>query len=588
MIKHAKVNTNPDSSDPSKIRPSDWNNDHQIDDPIALSAALGIKVVAGDPNGTVSGSVGDLARDTVLGQLWLNTSGGSAWTSLVRADGGEAQPNTMFAVIGDSNVPSAGVNTDKAAGENDVFVPKFYGVLDMTYAIGSSEPLTMIDKGTGALRIKNAGASYGYGPELSFAKEMYDLLNGAGTAPTTNNTPWFAAFGISGIELKQWLPGSTYGQTSFSGTNLYNTWKTRMQVLLAASGRKLGGIIISLGGNDATNSPDANAVAANMVTLATQIRADFGQQVVIVWWKLHAQADLGTVPFRDTVRAQQVAGAAAIPMCRLISQDDRTLLSDFLHLGADEIWTMGGRSASAMADLLGLQRRRTSLVAVRGYGTPDYDKATLTPPAYPLTQDGDTELLFASSTWLSGTPTAIPTPAGWTQIGSSSSTASGETEEFALFTRSVLQAELDANGGVPASVSITPGGTETKAQRFTLFGPNRFPTLDGSTVAFAGGAFGTGAVSAGGVTTTSPNDAVLTFISGEANTAGPGSQHFTVTNANTAPSKVKDATYLITSTTNSGSIAVYYGIKIAASATGATSITPAVTTNPCGFTGAWK
>jgi hypothetical protein len=586
-IRHTKICAAPEGSDPAKIRCSDWNADHVVD-PVLLSAELRINVVAADPNGVLSGFRGDLARDTT-GQLYINTTGGTVWVPFVRADGNVPLSENAWAFFGDSGINSQGVNTDNSVRWNNVVsgsspVPNANVVLNTIYATASSEPLTMVDLGTTDLRAHNVGSPPGYGFEFSFGQAIFDLVNGVGTTATAGNKPWLLVFGISGVELKQLLPASTYGQasTAFGGLNAYNFWKARTQALLAASGRKLGGIILgSLGGNDASNSPDANAVAANMVTLATQIRSDFGPQVAIVWLKLHSGA---AVPFNSTVRAQQVTGCSLIPNCRLLVIDSYPLLSDNLHWGADPVWDMGLQQVEAIRQMRGIPARVVTQPTIVGYGTPDYNKAAgaLAPRGYPRSKHGDIELLGVASLKLTGSPTTIPTPAGWTSLGNSSQTVSGETQEFALFIRNVTQSDLDANGGLPPAVSITTGNDENYAVRITIRGPSLFPTIDGSVISYAATAFGTGGVNAGGTTTTGANDLVLTWVFGEGGSSSP-TEHFIASNATTSPTVVFDAP-LVQNTSNFGLLALFAGVKATPGATGTTVITPSVTTNPSGFT----
>jgi hypothetical protein len=508
-------------------------------------------------------------------------------------------PNeTAWGFLGDSGINSQGVNTDFAVRWNNVVsgtsaVPDTRAILNTIYSTASSEPLTMVDLGTTDLRAHNVGAPPGYGWELSFGRAIFDLISGVGAVATDRSKPWLLVAGISGVELKQTLPGSTYGQTSpaLGGLNWYTFVKSRWQALLAASGRKLAGIFLgSLGGNDATNSPDANAVAANMVTLATQLRADFGSQLAIIWLKVAATADTGIIPFRDTVRAQQVSGAALIPNCRLLSIDSYPMLSDHLHWGANEVYDQGLQQAEAARQMRGIPARAVTQPTVIGYGTPDSNKAgsALAPRGYPLARHGDFELAFVVATKESGSAVASSgwTASGWTLAASGAQVISGLTQEFAIFSRQVLQADLDANGGLPAPFSCTTGNDDNAAVRLCIRGPNLFPSVDGSIVSYAATSFGTGGVSAGGVTTTGTDDLVLVFVCGFGGGSSP-TEHFAVSNATIGAAILIDAP-LSQVTTNFLLIAVGVGTKATAGATGTTTVTPSISTNPSGFTVAIK
>lgn len=512
------------------------------------------------------------------------------------------QENTnAWAFLGDSNALNMGTTTDNAVRWNNVvdsnnsIVPDPRGVIVVRYSTASTEPLTIVDQGTQTLRAHNASSLPGFGPELSFAEQMFDLLAGVGATPTASNRPLIIVDGISGVELKQALPASTFGQSTpaFGGLNWYGAWKARTLSALAVANRTLAGIVITLGGNDGSNGTDAAAVGANMQTLAAQIRADFGAQVAIVWVKLHVSAN---TPNTATVRTQMVAGAAAIPNCRLIVIDSYPINGDLLHFKANPVWDMGLQMLEAMRQLRGIVARRVTQPTVIGYGTPDFDKpgGALTPHGYPLAKHGDLELAFVAAMKNSGSATASSTwtASGWTLAASGAQAIGGQTQEFALFTRNVLQTDLDANNGLPAAFSCTTGNDENYAVRVCVRGPNLFPTVDGSIVSYAATAFGTGAVNAAGPTTAGTNSLVLTFVCGQ----GGGSSatiHFTASNATTSPALVIEAP-LVQTTTNFGLLGLFAGQKSTPGAAGTTAITPGTlaggtfTTNPSGFTVALK
>jgi hypothetical protein len=582
------------------IKAADYNAALQAD-LVTLGAALGVYVTSGDPNGTLTAPRGAIARDTSLAQTWVNTSGtitgdtGTSWTPLLRADGAVPANGGAWAFLGDSNALNQGVTTDNAVRWNGVvdasnsIVPDNRGVIVLRYSVASSEPLTIVDQGTQTLRAHNASSFPGFGPELSFGEQMFDLVAGVGVTPTTGNRPLIIVDGISGVELKQALPASTYGQATpaFGGLNWYGAWKARTLSALAIAGRTLSGIVITLGGNDGSNGTDAAAVGANMQILATQIRTDFGAQVAIVWVKLHVSAD---TPNTATVRTQMVAGAAAIPNCRLIVIDSYPINSDNLHFKADPVWDMGLQQLEAMRQLRGIVARRVTQPTVVGYGTPDFNKAAgaLTPRGYPLAKHGDVELAFVAAMKNSGSATASSgwTSSGWTLAASGAQAISGQTQEFALFTRNVLQTDLDANNGLPAAFSCTTGNDENYAVRVCVRGPNLFPTVDGSIVLYAASAFGTGGVNAVGPTTTGINSLVLTFVASQGGGASP-TAHFTASNATTGAAVLIEAP-LVQNTTNFGLLAVVTGVKASPSATGTVVITPSITGNPSGFTVAIK
>lgn len=586
------------AGDPSKgLDATEWNT--------VCQALLDVRARipfphSGDPNGAVSGVAGDLVRDT-QGQLWLNVTTpagtpGTLWTPMVRGDGQTASNATAFAWFGDSNTIGEGATTDNAVRWNNVAsgssaVPIASVVFNEIYSNASSEPLTLVDKGTTDLQVANVSSFPGFSQELSAGQALFDLLNGVGTTPTAGNKPWFIKNGVSGVELKQCLPGSTFGLATpgFGGLNYYNYFKTRTLALLATAGRKLGGIFITLGGNDGVNSTDAGNVAANLNTLVAQLRTDFGPQLAVVFVRLNVHVD-GSITFASTVISQQNLAATQIVNSKMMVIDTYPMASDNLHYKADPVWDMGLQYLEAMRRLRGMMARRVTQPTLIGWGTPSYNNAAgaLTPRGYNLSIHGDLELCFIAAMKNSSTATASSTwtASGWTLSASGAQAIGGQTQEWALFSRAVLQSDLDGNSGMPATFSCTTGNDENYSVRVTVRGPNLFPSIDGSITSYAATTFGTTGINAGGVTTTGVNDLVLTFIAGQGGGASL-TEHMAVSNGTTNPVVIIDAP-LIQNTTNYGLLAVVAGVKSAAGATGTTVVTPSITTNPTGCTVALK
>lgn len=591
-IRHAKVSTKPASSDPTVVGGPDWNADHVID-PVALGSAMHLQITSADPNGVLTGP--GLALDLAHSQLYIST-GGTTWVSLVRSDGGSPLPATAFAWFGDSNTIGMGATTDNAVRWNNVVsgaspVPNTSVGFNCIYSAASTEPLTLVDMGTGDLRVSNVSSFPGYGQELSAGQALFDLLNGVGTVATTGNKPWFIKFGISGVELRQLLPASTYGTATpgFGGLNAYNYFRTRTQAVLAGAGRRLGGIFITAGGNDGANATDAGNVAANMNTLVAQLRADFGPQLAVVFVRLNVNVS-PSITFASTVISQLNTAATQIANSKLMVIDAYPMASDQLHYKADPVWDMGLQFLEAMRRLIGVQSRTVTVPTIVGYGTPAYNNAggALKPFGYNLAVHGDLELMFVAAMKNSGSPTASSgwTAAGWTQVGNGAQAIGGQTQEWALFSRPLFQADLDANSGMPPQVSITTGNDENYAVRVAVRGPTLFPTVDGSAVSYAATSFGSTGISAAGVTTTTANDAVLVFVASQGGGSSP-TEHMTASNATISPALVFDAP-LVQNTSNFGLLALFAGRKATAGATGTTTVTPSINANPSGFTVAIK
>lgn len=508
-----------------------------------------------------------------------------------------SQNNTkMIAFLGNSNFLSNGASTDNASRQDDVLTANQKCVLDKIYGTSSGEPVPLVDMGRGFLRVANVSTFPGFGPTLSFGKEIFGLLNGFGTAATESNKPWLVDFAISGVRLKDLLPASTYGQATpaFGGLNAYGAFKARVRAAEAASGRTLSTLVSDLGPNDGVVVGDANAVAANWVIFWTQFLIDFpGTQLILLQMNVNCDAS-----FNPTLVRPQIALAASqIAGCRLAIADDQQLNSDNIHYGARRIYTIGQRIAAAQRDQFGLMPRSTAIPAFLGYGQPEFhpvsgSTTTLKPAAYALTQDKNLQLLLCGSMKNSGGYTAIPSPtvpaAGWTQLGNTTQAIGGQTQGVALFSRPVSQADLDTNNHIPPGATILLSNDENYCKLFTLFGAGAL-ALDGTVTTFKETSFSNTPFAAAGVTTAAANSLVVIAFVTQGGGLSP-TEHFTVANANlTNLTIVTDEPYGLT-TGNFGVLVVAVGTMVAPGPTGNTTLTKSASFNAacCGFTAAFK
>lgn len=545
------------------IKALDYNSAHKFN-AVTVSTAIGIHVVSGDPNGSLTAGKGELARDTTLGQLWINTSGGSVWTSLVRADGGSANPATLFVTLGDSNTVGV-VQTATSTTEFGLDVPDANINFNGHYALASSDPPTFVNINTGPLVPHTDGGVTDAG--------YYNMV-GKTIIQRVGHGAWLSQFAISGTRLADWHPGSTYMLAS-TGTNLYNTWKLWVQALSAASGRRVGGLIVNLGTNDAVLTGDASAFAARIASIVSQIRSDFGNAgLPVVWIRTHSATDPGTHPFLSTVRAAQDAAPLSIPNFRTVNIDNAKLVGDLLHYTNDTSPSIGDRAATAMLDLAGYPRLSVpgAQADIVSWAPASWGSGNPTPVAPADIKHGDTLLMgvFTGSTVAS----SIATPSGWTSVVAANATVSGIIQRVALFSLSVTQTILDANDGTIPAVTVTVTGSgDNVAQIFCLRGGSGalFPSIVASS-AFIDPTFGTGPSSPTGVTTTGANQRVLIFTGGF---TGSNIANMTAVNAALAGvTEVKDQVYNMPDT-NFQLIALTKGIKATAGATGTHTVTSA-------------
>lgn len=503
----------------------------------------------------------------------------------------------VVVLVGDSNFVSMGVTTDNMSRQPNVIAPNQSVMLDKIYGTSSSEPVPLVDMGRGFLRAANVSSFPGFGPELSFGKELYDLLNGFGTAPTAANRPWLLSWAIAGVQLNQMLKTSTYGTTTpaFGGLNAYGAFLARINALLAMTGYQIALMVSNLGPNDGADATLASQVAAHLVTWWGQIQGDLGTGFPLLQLQMNPNADSAFRP--STVRPQLALGISQIPGAAIVEQAETWLNTDNLHIRSRGIWTVGGRLAAAgVRDQLGLLPRTTSIPAVLGYGEPEMhpvsgSTTTLKPCAYPMTQAVDLQLLLCGSMKNSGSYTAVPSPtvpaSGWTQLGNSSQAISGQTQGFALFSRPVSQADIDTNNRIPPGATILLSNDENYCKLLTLFGAGAL-ALDGSVQTWSETSFSNTAFAAPGPTTTKANALVVIAFVTQGGGLSPN-EHFTVSNANlTNLTIVSDEPYTL-STGNFGVLVYAVGTKVTPGAVGNTTITKSASFNAavCGFTAAF-
>jgi hypothetical protein len=506
---------------------------------------------------------------------------------------GQAPPG-LLVLLGNSNHNSQGVSTDGSARQDGVLTADTRFVMDKIYGTSSGEPVPLVDMGRGSLRVANVSTFPGFGPERFFGPEIFTLLNGFGTAATFANKPWLVCVSISGVRLLDSLKASSYGTSTpaFGGSNFYTYFVNRVKAARADSGREIGALISDLGPNDGANVSDANQVAARWVQMWSDLQSDLGTGFPLVLLQMNPNVDASFNP--SLVRPQLVTAASSIAGCRLVIPDGLSLNSDNIHYGARRIATVGGMYAAAVRDVRGLTPRTSTVVAMYGYGQPEYSSSssgaiTFKPFPYPMTQDGQVQLLVTGSMKNSGGYVTIPSPtvpaSGWTQQVNSTQAFGGQTQGFALFSRPTAQADIDANNHLPPNAQILLSNDENYCKLFTVFGPS-FPVLRNFTF-FSRGSFSNANQTVASINSTRPNAlVVLAFV-----TQGGGAsltESFTVTNANLTNLTVfSDEPYGLF-TSNFGILVVAVGTMVAPGAIGVTTISqtnPSLNFAACGCIG---
>lgn len=234
--------------------------------------------------------------------------------------------------IGDSNAAGRG---DK--GASNVNIPAEYlgpiSNANVLHGIAASNTLSAV----GFETLDNTAAKTGFtgnhmladnvarptlnvGCESAMCKEYLDLHGGS---------VWLVKTGVGGAFLYPttpfWHPtdgGLVQNNTNrVFGINGFNWWKS--VALLNAAGRRpdIKGIVISLGGNDASDATGVAAAAyqANLASFFTYLRAEMGfpnaKIFMLRWHNGSAQ------PFTSTVRTGCNAAVAATANCQLVDMD---------------------------------------------------------------------------------------------------------------------------------------------------------------------------------------------------------------------------------------------------------------------------
>lgn len=179
------------------------------------------------------------------------------------------------------------------------------------------------------------------GPELSLSRE----LDGS-------NIERLVKFAASGSSLSSdWLnPAYPAGGPSFL---------SQFYSFIDSAGIRVAGVFWNQGEHDANNEAKSLTYAANMEAFWDAFFDRYGRAPLIIA-KLNDALTVGTFPYRDNVRAQQVAFASRYPWTTLVDLDDLELgVGDSIHYGADQQIEIGKRVAAAYVAAIA----KTSLTA---------------------------------------------------------------------------------------------------------------------------------------------------------------------------------------------------------------------------------
>lgn len=397
-------------------------------------------------------------------------------------------------IFGDSNAVGQGT-TDTADPAFNITTTVTSVPYETQYSQAASDPITWTNLAAGGTRPYATGGVAGFGSEMAIAQSFV----------TAGRPLVIIKIAVSGTTCAQWQLGSGYPGT---GGDLYTQARTYIRAQAAAHGATVAGFVEFLGGNDGTNSTDANNLQTNLLALSTRLHADFGAALPIVLIKSNANT---SVTFLSTVRAAQVAAAGADSTISLIDDDDLALVSDHLHFTADSYITIGQRIAYTLLSRFSVPATRPSTVPdLVGFGPETLGPGTGTPSSWGGAIAGDLEVLIAMTMTTGGaTNNAITTPTGWTAIANTGGTSTDgtNTTRVAAYSRVVDTTMLNANGGHTAATSIAAANSINFSRIYTIRGPNLNPTVDAALVSTNAG-FLTG-VTISQITTTAANELAL-------------------------------------------------------------------------------
>lgn len=422
------------------------------------------------------------------------------------------------------------------------------------------------------------GGNPGMGVELSMGRYLRAYV-----PAFASSEPYMAKIAINGTALASWwLPGLPDDAVLPGTDNLFDQFCDYINDHLTASTYRLGAIIWIQGEADATVEAQANAYQANLQTFYDALLVTFGNTFEFVFNKLHVDC---VEAFTTTVRAAQVAFAAANPTVVLVDCDDIPLPSGDVHFAGDSMVTLGNRLAEAAAAAMysgrDTDRATSSAPIIQAINEPcarGTDGLTAAnnkkAPRIPIHAAGDDLFLVVATGLLDAAPT---TPTGWTLEASKQSITGGNYVNVRVYRKRAVVAGTTApdvadtnnlnvalcfvvRGGAASPIDVV-GAASNDAYNVTVTLPS--------------------------VTTTADSCLVLSILAGYS--GDPNISQSGWTNAALAGLvEYRDSSFNVDGTGNGMFIAVAAGTKATAGATGATTVTPSNISINCGITIAVK
>lgn len=364
---------------------------------------------------------------------------------------------------GDSNTADAGLGIGTA-----------YTPVQFAGKSGAAVAATMTwnDTAYGNLRPRTSGTADNMGPELSFGRYLFQWGGDACA---------IAKFGINGVSL-----GGTSGYlptgTTVPTVSLYSQLKTFVQAAVTSSGKQVSALVMSLGTNDSGDLTNSNAFDANLTTLAAQFKTDFGANVVFVLRRVNSATDPTGRPYIATIQSKGASWVAGRTDAVYVNVDAvPPNPADNIHPDANGHISEGNLLAQALTYKLRPARNDNQAATASPWMQAAYEPGIFTtgvqnvaPKARcPDAKAGDLQVLVYQNYFQNAVPT-LTTANGFVALagGAAQSLGAANYTNAKIWTRAVLQTDLDAAGGRLLDPVFTDNSDELLAWCFVIRGPS--------------------------------------------------------------------------------------------------------------------
>lgn len=374
--------------------------------------------------------------------------------------------NGLIVMIGDSIMNGYG---DYGGADSGLAIDTSYSPVKYVAksASGVASTMSWTDTAYGDLRPRGASGAPNMGPELSLGRYMVQY---------GGDSPAIAKFAINGATL-----GGTSGYlptgTTVPTVSLYSQLSSFITAAVASSGKQVSAIVMSLGTNDASDSTNANAFDTNLTALATQLRADFGNNIVFILRRMNSANTPTGFPHISTVQAKGASWVAGRTDAAYVNIDHvPPNPADQIHPDANGHISEGNALARALADKLRPAHNDNQAATIAPWIQALHEPGSFKPgapnPRAPDAKDGDLQILVVTANLLDFAIPDLITANGFVQLTTSvTTTNSGIYVSLRVWSRAVTAEALAAAGGRLPDAVLDDNNAENLARYITLRGP---------------------------------------------------------------------------------------------------------------------